>query len=342
VSPTVPLSLFKEPDDEEGSSSPEPTEESEFELPDTAAMTHSDLHEELRAQLEDRPSPPDAADDGRAPTSSDAMPRASPTVSPVQHGGSGPKVLPRLKPCPFCGQKLVEKSDQDDKWHGHRDEAVDCWAANARIHDEEDAKRWNTRPQQARPSPIWPPPATRNGLEPKQELFVTEYMKDRNATQAAIRAGYNRKTARQMGAENLSKPVVRNEINRRVEEYTRTAGIDRVEILSAMWRAWKTDIRGLFKPNGGIKSPKDWPRELLLLVERYNAGSPTAAAKITISSKIKLGFDLLEATAQIPEKKVKVEHTPRAEIDTDAIVAKLRAKSREVNGLPPVIDVPPE
>ncbi|ERP98780.1 hypothetical protein Q669_00550 [Labrenzia sp. C1B10] len=31
---------------------------------------------------------------------------------------------------------------------------------------------------------------------------------DLNATQAAIRAGYSEKTAQQMGAENLSKPVV--------------------------------------------------------------------------------------------------------------------------------------
>lgn len=45
-------------------------------------------------------------------------------------------------------------------------------------------------------------------LTPKQERFVAEYLIDLNATQAAIRAGYSLKTARQAGAENLSKPVV--------------------------------------------------------------------------------------------------------------------------------------
>lgn len=37
---------------------------------------------------------------------------------------------------------------------------------------------------------------------------MDEYLVDLNATQAAIRAGYSPDTARQMGAENLSKPVI--------------------------------------------------------------------------------------------------------------------------------------
>ena len=45
-------------------------------------------------------------------------------------------------------------------------------------------------------------------LTPKQQRFVDEYLVDLNATQAAIRAGYSRNSARQMGAENLTKPVI--------------------------------------------------------------------------------------------------------------------------------------
>ena len=40
----------------------------------------------------------------------------------------------------------------------------------------------------------------------KQRKFVIEYMKDLNATQAAIRAGYSKKTARIIASENLTKP----------------------------------------------------------------------------------------------------------------------------------------
>jgi len=45
-------------------------------------------------------------------------------------------------------------------------------------------------------------------LTDKQERFVSEYLIDLNATQAAIRAGYSKKTAQQQGSENLSKPVI--------------------------------------------------------------------------------------------------------------------------------------
>lgn len=46
------------------------------------------------------------------------------------------------------------------------------------------------------------------GLTPKQQRFVDEYLVDMNGTQAAIRAKYSPDTARQMAAENLSKPYI--------------------------------------------------------------------------------------------------------------------------------------
>ena len=48
----------------------------------------------------------------------------------------------------------------------------------------------------------------KGSFTPKQNHFVQEYLIDLNATQAAIRAGYSELTARQMGAENLSKPNI--------------------------------------------------------------------------------------------------------------------------------------
>lgn len=45
-------------------------------------------------------------------------------------------------------------------------------------------------------------------LTAKQQRFVEEYLVDCNATQAAVRAGYNPKSARATGGENLQKPAV--------------------------------------------------------------------------------------------------------------------------------------
>ena len=42
-------------------------------------------------------------------------------------------------------------------------------------------------------------------LSDKQELFCLEYLKDLNATQAAIRAGYSKKTANEQGCQLLAR-----------------------------------------------------------------------------------------------------------------------------------------
>ena len=53
-------------------------------------------------------------------------------------------------------------------------------------------------------------PRIANGLSPKQQRFVEEYLIDLNATQAAIRAGYSAHTAQRIGSENLSKPLIQD------------------------------------------------------------------------------------------------------------------------------------
>ena len=52
----------------------------------------------------------------------------------------------------------------------------------------------------------------------KQRLFCDEYLIDMNATQAAIRAGYSKKTAHAIGLENLEKPLIKEYIQKRLEE----------------------------------------------------------------------------------------------------------------------------
>ncbi len=48
----------------------------------------------------------------------------------------------------------------------------------------------------------------------KQKKFCREYLKTLNATQAAIRAGYSKKTARQIATTMLSKVYIREEIQK--------------------------------------------------------------------------------------------------------------------------------
>ena len=52
----------------------------------------------------------------------------------------------------------------------------------------------------------------------KQQRFADEYIISGNATDAAIKAGYSKKTAAVIGAENLIKPNIKSYIDSRLEE----------------------------------------------------------------------------------------------------------------------------
>lgn len=55
-------------------------------------------------------------------------------------------------------------------------------------------------------------------LTAKQRRFCNEYLIDLNATQAAIRAGYSEKNARNIASENLAKPNIKAYIDERMAE----------------------------------------------------------------------------------------------------------------------------
>jgi phage terminase small subunit len=56
-----------------------------------------------------------------------------------------------------------------------------------------------------------------NQLNPKQLLFAEEYIKDYNATQAAIRAGYSPKTAGSQGGRLLNHVEIQKLIAKAIE-----------------------------------------------------------------------------------------------------------------------------
>lgn len=65
----------------------------------------------------------------------------------------------------------------------------------------------------------------------KQKRFCDEYLIDLNATQAAIRAGYSKKTAGVMAAENLKKPYIKEYIDARMAEKEKQLIADQDEVL---------------------------------------------------------------------------------------------------------------
>ena len=68
-------------------------------------------------------------------------------------------------------------------------------------------------------------------LTAKQQRFCDEYLIDLNATQAAIRAGYSKKTAKQIGQENLTKPDLKSYIQQRMDAKEKELIADQNEVL---------------------------------------------------------------------------------------------------------------
>jgi phage terminase small subunit len=80
------------------------------------------------------------------------------------------------------------------------------------------------------------------GLNDKQVRFCQEYLIDLNATQAAKRSGYSQNTARQMGTENLSKPVIAEYIATLKAERLKEVTLSQQEVLEELRNFAYSDI----------------------------------------------------------------------------------------------------
>lgn len=105
-------------------------------------------------------------------------------------------------------------------------------------------------------------------LTPKQRRFIDEYLVDVNATQAAVRAGYPRKSARQTGAENLSKPVIRAEIARRMAERSAKLAVTADSVLARLNREADDRLDG--SPASRVRALELLGRHLGMFREKTN------------------------------------------------------------------------
>ena len=136
----------------------------------------------------------------------------------------------------------------------------------------------------------------------KQKKFADEYIKIGNATQAAINAGYSKKSAQQMGAENLLKPVIKSYIDERMKQLEEEAIADQSEILRYLTRIIRDEEREEVLVNVGnfeqerqeIKiSAKDKIKAAELLGKRYGSWTDKVDMTLEVPTIIS-GDDKLE------------------------------------------------
>lgn len=88
---------------------------------------------------------------------------------------------------------------------------------------------------------------TNNKLTPRQARFVEEYLVDLNATQAAIRAGYSKKTAQEQGSRLLSNVIVAAAIEAAKGERSKRTEITQDMVLRELAKIGFSDIRKVIK-----------------------------------------------------------------------------------------------
>ncbi len=96
-------------------------------------------------------------------------------------------------------------------------------------------------------------------LTAKQQMFVQEYLKDLNGTQAAIRAGYSAKTANEQASRLLANVNVSQAVSEAKEERSEKTKIDAQWVLTRLANDATADLAELYDEAGNLKPIHDWP-----------------------------------------------------------------------------------
>jgi len=100
-------------------------------------------------------------------------------------------------------------------------------------------------------------------LTAKQQRFVDEYLIDLNATQAAIRAGYSKKTAQVQSARLLSNVMVSAAVAKGMETRSARTGITQDMVLRELAKIGFSDIRKVVR----------WGETMVRMVEAEEGGT---------------------------------------------------------------------
>jgi phage terminase small subunit len=108
-------------------------------------------------------------------------------------------------------------------------------------------------------------------LSPKQERFVAEYLIDCNATDAAKRAGYSERSAKQIGHELLLRPAIKAAVDAAQARRAEKAGITQEWVLDNLRSvATRCMVGGNdFNPTGANRALELLGKHLGMFIERH-------------------------------------------------------------------------
>lgn len=130
-------------------------------------------------------------------------------------------------------------------------------------------------------------------LTKKQELFVKEYLIDLNATQAAIRAGYSKKTATVIGAENLTKPDISAAIQEAMDKRAKKIEINADYVLNTIVNTIERCQQEIEPIYEGTGENRVFTGEF-----RFDSGAVLKGAEL-LGKHLKLFTDKMEITGEL-------------------------------------------
>ncbi|MGD1893999.1 MAG: terminase small subunit [Cyclobacteriaceae bacterium] len=105
----------------------------------------------------------------------------------------------------------------------------------------------------------------------KENQFCIEFIVDNNGTQAAARAGYSKKTARQIATKLLSKVYIQDEIARLKEEINSKKIADITEVLEGLTKIVRFDKKEIYDENGGLLSIHKMPDDHRFAIQQLES-----------------------------------------------------------------------
>lgn len=122
-------------------------------------------------------------------------------------------------------------------------------------------------------------------LTPKQLLFCKEYLIDLNGTQAAIRAGYSKKTAEVQASTLLRNPKVKNYVQKLMDKRSDRIEITADRVLQEIAKIAFNNIQDYIDEGNVIKDLKSIPKDHAASVEsikiietEWEGGSKTSTS----------------------------------------------------------------
>lgn len=129
-------------------------------------------------------------------------------------------------------------------------------------------------------------------LKPQHRLFVSHYLKFGNATKAALAAGYSKKTARVQASALLSKPDIREAINKKVEKVIEKTDLSAAAVLAQIQKHAFANIKDAFDKEGKFLPLHEMPEEVSATLsgietDELFGGRGKNKKKIGVTRKIK-------------------------------------------------------